>query len=198
MPWTGVEFCFLHKNWRTDPNPLRDDEIQTAYEKWLRTYRHRRSDQFVVEFLKVGTTDLVSPEDTELIPLPEERLRVARTALLYSLRSAAEKIKVTKQQYQSFEKAEANGTITINSLKKAAEAIDCELVYAIRPKTKKPYSRVVWEKLAEPNLEQKSLFKQVAMFRPNLLNWYIARQGDDQEFRKKHGWSKRLPYFPRI
>ena len=39
------------------------------------------------------------------------------------------------------EQAEANGTITLNSLEKAAQAMDCRLVYAIVPR--KPLDELV-------------------------------------------------------
>lgn len=172
--------------WKIDTRPLSDAELQTAYERWLLNFPHSKADQNLRGFLEI---------DSQVMNLDDDRptrLRDARVALLYSLQSAGDQIKVSKYQFRKFEDAESKGTITINSLKKAAEALDCELVYAIRPKAKKNYSRVVWEKLAQPNLNQKSLFKQVARYRPNLLNWFVARQINDQEFREKMGWSKRL------
>jgi predicted DNA-binding mobile mystery protein A len=42
---------------------------------------------------------------------------------------------VTRQGMLEIERSEAAGTITINSLRKAADALDCELVYALVPRT---------------------------------------------------------------
>ena len=40
-----------------------------------------------------------------------------------------------QQEIATFEKAEANDRITLRSLRRVAAAMDCELVYAIVPKT---------------------------------------------------------------
>ena len=47
----------------------------------------------------------------------------------------AQKIGVKPASLSDLEHSEANGTATLNSLRKAAAAMDCELVYAIVPRT---------------------------------------------------------------
>lgn len=42
---------------------------------------------------------------------------------------------MTRQRIQRFEKAEANERITLRTLRRVAEAMDCDLVYAIVPKS---------------------------------------------------------------
>lgn len=50
-------------------------------------------------------------------------------------RQLAGRIDVETSRIPELEKAEVHGNITLRSLRRAAEAMDCELVYAIVPKT---------------------------------------------------------------
>ncbi len=45
------------------------------------------------------------------------------------------KLKVTKQAVSQIEKRESEGTLTLNGLRDAANAMDMQLIYAIVPKT---------------------------------------------------------------
>ena len=62
-------------------------------------------------------------------------LREIRTALGMTATQLAKRLEVTPAAVNKIEHAEANGTITLNSLRKAAEALDCGLVYALIPRT---------------------------------------------------------------
>ncbi|MBZ5642101.1 MAG: helix-turn-helix domain-containing protein [Acidobacteriia bacterium] len=58
-----------------------------------------------------------------------------REALGITLAEVGQTTRTTKQRIQQFEKSEANDRITLRSLRRIAEAMDCELVYAIVPKS---------------------------------------------------------------
>src|SRR5712692_11949539 len=62
-------------------------------------------------------------------------LRSLREALGISMREVARKMRKTPQTVASFEKSEAADRITLQTLRHYAEAMDCELVYAIVPKS---------------------------------------------------------------
>ena len=62
-------------------------------------------------------------------------LRAVREALGISQRHLAGKMKVTQQAVKKFETAEANDRITLGNLRRIAEAMGCELVYAIVPRS---------------------------------------------------------------
>jgi predicted DNA-binding mobile mystery protein A len=62
-------------------------------------------------------------------------IRSIREALSMSGRQLAERIHVQAPRITEMEKAELEGALTLRSLRKAAEALDCELVYALVPKT---------------------------------------------------------------
>ena len=60
-------------------------------------------------------------------------IRTIRAALGMSVRQMAERIGVTQQSASRLETNEAEDSITLKSLRKAAEAMDCKLVYALVP-----------------------------------------------------------------
>jgi predicted DNA-binding mobile mystery protein A len=62
-------------------------------------------------------------------------LRAVREALGLTLQKVAVKAGTSKQHIEKLEKAEADDRISIRGLRRVAEAMDCELVYAIIPKS---------------------------------------------------------------
>lgn len=61
-------------------------------------------------------------------------LRAVRMVLGFGQGQVAKKIAMTRQSYADLEAAEQRGAISLNSLQRAAEAMDCELVYFIVPR----------------------------------------------------------------
>jgi predicted DNA-binding mobile mystery protein A len=66
---------------------------------------------------------------------PRGWIRAIRDALGITGSQLGRRIGVTAQSIQNLEDSEANGTVQLNTLRKAAEAMNCELVYALVPKT---------------------------------------------------------------
>jgi predicted DNA-binding mobile mystery protein A len=62
-------------------------------------------------------------------------LRAIREALGLTLNQVGKNSRTTRQRIKSFEDAEKQDRITIASLRRVAEAMGCELVYAIVPKS---------------------------------------------------------------
>jgi predicted DNA-binding mobile mystery protein A len=62
-------------------------------------------------------------------------LRAIREALGMTLEEVGRVSRTTKQRIQRFEESEANDRITLRNLRRVAGAMDCELVYAIVPKS---------------------------------------------------------------
>ena len=62
-------------------------------------------------------------------------LRAIREALGFSLADQARRMKVTPPAVRSFELAEAEDRITLASLRRAAAAMDCDLVYTLLPRS---------------------------------------------------------------
>ncbi|MBI2517248.1 MAG: helix-turn-helix domain-containing protein [Opitutae bacterium] len=61
-------------------------------------------------------------------------LQSVREAIGLKQTEVAKAIGVTRQSYAQLERAEANRSISLKSLDRAAEAMDCEVVYFLVPK----------------------------------------------------------------
>jgi len=61
-------------------------------------------------------------------------IRAIRDALGMTGEQLARRLGVQKQRIVALEKGEVESTVTINSMKKAAEAMDCVFVYALVPR----------------------------------------------------------------
>jgi predicted DNA-binding mobile mystery protein A len=81
--------------------------------------------------------------DERLLALkPEERLRPPPKGWIKAIREAlgmtgvqfAGRLGVSPQSIDALEKSEANGTVQLNTLRRAAEELECILVYALVPK----------------------------------------------------------------
>jgi predicted DNA-binding mobile mystery protein A len=64
---------------------------------------------------------------------PRGWIRAIRESLSMTTRQMAERMGVARSWITTIEKAEVTGTTTLKSLRAAAEALDCTLVYAIVP-----------------------------------------------------------------
>lgn len=69
-----------------------------------------------------------------LLTPPEGWLRTNRKALQMPVNIILENAGIKKSELYRIEKAEIDGTLTLNKLKETAHAMDCELHYAIVPK----------------------------------------------------------------
>lgn len=66
---------------------------------------------------------------------PRGWLRTIREALGMSVPQLAQRLGVTRQGLADLERREQEGTVTLAALSKAADALDCDLVYAIVPRS---------------------------------------------------------------
>jgi predicted DNA-binding mobile mystery protein A len=73
---------------------------------------------------------------TRKILVPERGwINTIRTTLNMTMAQLGSKLNITRQGVKRIEESEANGTITLNSLKDIANAMDLKLVYALVPKS---------------------------------------------------------------
>ncbi|MEM6517106.1 MAG: mobile mystery protein A [Bacteroidota bacterium] len=74
-----------------------------------------------------------------------------RTTLNMTMAQLGTKLNITRQGVKRIEESEANGSITLNSLKDVAKAMDLKLVYALVPKngTINDLIKIKAEKLAQ-------------------------------------------------
>lgn len=66
--------------------------------------------------------------------IPNGWLRHMRSALGMTTRILASRMNISQSTLVALESREEIGNVTISNLKKAAEAMDCELIYAMIPK----------------------------------------------------------------
>jgi predicted DNA-binding mobile mystery protein A len=78
-------------------------------------------------------------------------LRAIRGAIGLTQGEVAAKISVKRQTYAQFELAEEHGAISLSSLRRAAEAMDCELVYFVVPKGSPPRTFEDLARALDPN-----------------------------------------------
>lgn len=70
----------------------------------------------------------------ETAPPPKGWINTIRTALNMSLRQLAAKLAITPQSVNEIETREANGSVTIKTLREVADAMDLHFVYGFVPK----------------------------------------------------------------
>lgn len=88
--------------------------------------------------LRVNQLDrtLSAFESARQEPRPQRGwLRAIREALGLTLESVGKKLGQSRRRILEFEEAEAHDRITLRSLRRVAAAMDCDLVYAIVPKS---------------------------------------------------------------
>lgn len=87
---------------------------------------------------------LIEQLDEKLKPFQKARMvltpergwiNTIRKTLNMTLAQLGTKLNITRQGVKRIEESEANGTITLNSLKDVANAMDLKLVYALIPKS---------------------------------------------------------------
>ena len=94
-------------------------------------------------------------QNTQIFARPRHGwLKAIREALGMTTTQLAERLGVVQSRAVAIEQAEIKGAITLNSLEKAAHAMDCRLIYALVPK--KPLDELITERakrLAKKRLE---------------------------------------------
>ena len=78
---------------------------------------------------------LQSFSESRKVLVPERGwINTIRTTLNMTMAQLGAKLNITRQGVKKIEESEANGAITLNSLKDVAKAMDLKLVYALVPK----------------------------------------------------------------
>jgi predicted DNA-binding mobile mystery protein A len=74
-------------------------------------------------------------EGPDLAPPPRGWIRAIRDALGMTGAQLAQRLGVAQPTLAALEQGEVEGTVTLARLRRAAEALDCKLVYALVPNT---------------------------------------------------------------
>lgn len=122
--------------------------------------------------------------DKRLKPLAELDLsrpkvgwtKAVRTALGMTMAQLGRRLGVSQPRIAALEAAEIDGSITLKSLERAAEALECRVVYALVPR--RPLSELVMER-AELIASRRLKSVQHSM---SLENQRVDRVEDDSQF----------------
>lgn len=105
---------------------------------------------------------------------PKGWVKAIREALGMTAEQLANRLGVTKPRVYHLEKAESEGALTLNSLQRAANALDCELVYALIP-----------EQPLETMIEQRALLEAKKRVRATAHTMSLEDQSVDEADQRK-------------
>lgn len=162
---------------------LNQKELKWAFILWHKNYNLKEIDTLIAPFL-----------NEDMLPFKGGNpgwLKKARLALFLSSQTIANKLGVQRTAYSQYEQSEEKGSISLATLAKAAEAMNCELVYAIRPKAQTSFSDTIWKILLKTALHHPWLKKCDQKRRANALASIAQKQMMDPKIKQKNGWSER-------
>lgn len=162
---------------------LTKKELDFAYHLWQKNFHFGFVDEELSPFLK-----------NEILSFAENKsgwLSKTRKAQFLSAQSLADKLEVSRPAFSQLEASEEKGTISLLNLSKAAEAMNCELVYAIRPKDKKLHKHKIWETLLQKALLHPWLQKCDQRKRGPALASIALDIMNDPAFRRSKNWSNK-------
>lgn len=120
----------------------------------------------------------------------EDWLRKARISSLISIREMAKRLNISEASYYGMETRAKFGDISLKNLERCADAMDCEVVYAIRPKSRTGFSIKIWEFLLTLVRKDWRLRNVSSGRRGPVLALLAERLLYDPKFRKSQGWAK--------
>ena len=158
--------------------------LRYAYEEWyFRHYPFKERDEQIAKIMEFDTKlQLTRPE--------EGWLTTAREMLFLSTTEIAKRMKVSRSAYSRLEKNELDDTITLGKLKAAASAMDCELVYYVRPKSRRRFSELIWQHF-QTELKRVKVKSELARRQASSLAAKAKELMSDSAFRKQNNWSRR-------
>ncbi len=160
---------------------------QEAFIFWRRRFAKR------IFSFDEDITPYLNPKIEAWQPNQKSWLALARQALHLSSSFITSKIGKGQSSLSYFEAVEKTGQITLNNLYKITEAMDCELIVAIRPKNNRNFSEALWDKIL-PEAKKNFLYSNpdVADSRKTAILAFAAQDRFfDQEVMRKLGLSRK-------
>jgi transcriptional regulator with XRE-family HTH domain len=154
-------------------------ELQKACFLWARMTRLEEMDQvLLVEGLQAQ------------FPAPPKKgwLKTCREGKLLGQNEMASRLGLSRQAYAKLELNEVHQVITLESLRRAAETMDCELVYWIRPKQKMKFSALLWEQILPHALKLYKSRMRSHLIQPMILARLAFNLFKDRRFRREMKW----------
>lgn len=171
------------------PNNLTNDQILSlehkAFRHWVQFSTANKIDKLLEPFQNI---------EFEHRPM----IREIREAKFRTRLFIANKLKITQEAVRNIELAETKSTISINTLRNIADALDCEFVYGFRTKCRTTIAKQIWDCAVERarempfyksivirNLQERGLHIDLAHHMRVLI--------EDTEFRRQMQWSAGSP-----
>ena len=108
-------------------------EMELAYQHWC-----LESDRAMEVELKQFYKAIVAKESW---------IRIARSALHLNCKTVGQRMGISESAFSAMERREELGEISLKKLRSCAAALDCDLVYAVVPKKKVGFSRLLWAEI---------------------------------------------------
>lgn len=115
-------------------------------------------------------------------------LKQAREALLITRKEMARRLEINRATYYRIENNESG--ISLASLKRCTEAMDCEVTVIIRPKCQPNFSSMVWNQLVQETSENKGFKRWLEQGNWRIIFYLLKMTMFDPKTRKKLGWGR--------
>ncbi len=163
------------------PSPLTPRQLNLSYEMWKQAYQKFSCDNLLEPFMN----HQIHPD-----PPNGSWIRTTRHSLLLSTNTLSKRLKISTSAYCRLERSESMGSIQLSTLKKVASAMDCELVYALRPTNHLPHSKRIWHQVLLQAMNGKR-FKRANLLKANTLAAEAKSLMNQSGFRKDQDWTER-------
>ncbi|MBS1972556.1 MAG: helix-turn-helix domain-containing protein [Bdellovibrionales bacterium] len=124
--------------------------------------------------------------------IPKEGwLKYCREAQHLGLEQIAQILEISKAGLKKLETNEATGVITLRRLQEVAKALDCELIYFIRPRQKKTFSSLIWQQILPKALKtyrRRSSSRRFQNIQPAALARVAQELFRDPQVRREMQW----------
>lgn len=97
---------------------------------------------------------------------------------------------ISKSQYSKLEAAEKRGECTVNQMRRIAEAMDCEVVYIVRPRQGRLFSERIWQLLLEEALRRFQFRTCTPHNKSGALAAIAEELIHEPGFRRSRNWSR--------
>lgn len=118
-------------------------------------------------------------------------IRSLRECFMLSQDFVATKLNISRQAYAKLEMNEAKESLSIENLGKMAEALDCELIYFIRPKSRQRVSSLIWKKVYPEALNRYQRRTRSQKIQPLILATIAANLMQETKVRRQNRWLRK-------
>ncbi len=161
-------------------HPISKKDDYLAYFRWFQNYPAKEADIEIRPFLNCPT-----------LKEGQSWIRMVRKARLLSTGALGEKLNMTRAGISDLEKREIQGKTTLETLIKVAEVMDCDLVYALRPKKRIPFSHAIWKELLKESMDHSWIRTRLPHAKSRALSAVTKRNFSKGSLRRSKGWTER-------